>query len=310
MLGDRHGGQDSITIFLLPHRPGGHAILAGRGHLRLADEHIVAVRRGLTKGNFDCLGGLAAGHAADIDRQLTGGAIFDGDAVEGVHGDTGRLKDRARVLARTDRDFAGGAVGAHEDVTGAGDQRSELVARRRAVGGKSHRGTQGRGVGKDAVGRGGRGPQGAGLAIHRHGVRARATHDDGVALVHGLGEAGLDQVAAADAHVRDLKRVTDGVAPRGNRAGHAVDFDHDSRMRGRDAVGRQAEDSRRGESSDAENNTRRGRESAHVSADDMQGAGSGGAQRVTQVVAHNTPGYSILVLLVSLARGPRRTLEQ
>lgn len=68
MLGDRHGGQDSITIFLLPYRPGGHTILAGRGHLRLADEHIVTVRRGLTKGNFDCLGGLAAGHAADIDR--------------------------------------------------------------------------------------------------------------------------------------------------------------------------------------------------------------------------------------------------
>ncbi len=49
---------------------------------------------------------------------------------------------------------------------------------------------------------------------------------------------------------------------------------------------------------------RRGRESAHVSADDMQGAGSGGAQRVTQVMAWPIPrGYSILVLSAS-ARTP------
>ncbi len=41
-----------------------------------------------------------------------------------------------------------------------------------AVGGKGDRRTQGRGVGEDAVGRGGRGPQGAGLAVDRHGVRA------------------------------------------------------------------------------------------------------------------------------------------
>ncbi len=93
--------RTSIAIFLLPHRPGGHAVLAGRGHLRLADEHVGAGRRGLAKGNFDGLGGLAAGHAADVDRQLTGGAVLDGDAVEGVHGDAGSLKDRARVLAGT-----------------------------------------------------------------------------------------------------------------------------------------------------------------------------------------------------------------
>ena len=52
---------------------------------------------------------------------------------------------------------------------------------------------------------------------------------------------------------------------------------------------------------DAEDDARGRREGTHVGAQDVQGAGRGGAQRSAQVVAHDTPRYSIWVLLVSLA---------
>ena len=87
----------------------------------------------------------------------------------------------------------------------------------------------------------------------------------------------------------------------GDGTGHAVDFKHDGGMRGCHAHAGDSQDADGGQGRDAQNDARRGGKSTHVSAEDMQGTGSGGAQRVAQVVAHDTPGYSILVLLVSLA---------
>ena len=215
--------------------------------------------------------------------------------------DAGGLEDGARVLARPDRDFARGAIDVDDDVAGARHERGQLVARRGAVGGQGDRGTERRGVGEDGVGGGGGGPQGARLAVDGHRVGLRGAHDDGVALAHDVADARLNQVGAADAHARHGERVADGVAPRGDGARHAVHFEHDGRVRGGDADSGDAEDAGRGEGRHAQNDARRGRESTHVSAQDVQGAGRGGAQRSAQVVAHDTPGYSIWVLLVSLA---------
>ena len=289
MLGDRHGGQDLVAVLFLPHGPRRRTIDAGSGHLGLAHEQVGAGRRRLAEGDFNGFGGFAAGHATHVDREFASGAVGDGDAVQGVHGDSGGLEDGARVLAGTCGDFAGRAVHRDRDVAGARDDRGQLIAGRGAVRRERDSRAERRSVGEDTVRRGGRGPQCARLPVDVHCVGLRGAHDDRVAVAHGLTRAGLHEVVAANAHAGGLERIADSVAPRGDGTGHAVHLKHDGGVRGGDADAGDAEDTRRGQGRDSENDARGGCKGAQPATEDVQGAGGGRTQGGAQMMAHNSP---------------------
>ncbi len=101
---------------------------------------------------------------------------------------------------------------AHEDVTGAGDQRSEFVARRGAVGGKGL--MEPRGAASARRFRRPRWPWSTvQVSPSTVTVYARVLRDV-VSPSCGAGRAGPGRCRHST--FRDLKRVTDGVAPRGN----------------------------------------------------------------------------------------------
>ena len=289
MLGERHGGQNLIAILLLPHRPRGDAVDASRGHLRLAHEKIGTSRRRLTKGDFNGRRSLATGHATDVDGQLAVGAGRHGHAIQGVHGHARRFENGTRVLTGARGDLACGAVDRDRDVTRTRHERGQLVARRGAVRREGDSRAQRCRVGKDAVRGGGSGPQGASLAIDGHRVGLGGAHNDRVAVTHGLARAGLHEVVAADAHTGNLEGIADGVAPRCHGAGYSVDLEHDGGVRGGDADTGDAEDARRRQGSNTQNDARRGGKGAQTATEDVQGAGGGRTQGGAQMMAHNSP---------------------
>ena len=206
-----------------------------------------------------------------------------------MHGDAGGLEDRAGVLSGTCGDLARRAIHRDDDIAGARHERGELVSRRGTVCGEADGRAQWGGVREDRIGRRGRGPQGAGLAVDGDRVRLGGAHDDRVAVAHGLTGAGLHEVVAANAHARGMQRVPDGVTPGGHGARDAVDLEHDGCVRGGDTDPGDAEDTRRGEGGDAEDDARGRREGTHVGAQDVQGACGGRTQGGAQVVVHDSP---------------------
>ena len=203
------------------------------------------------------------------------------------------LEDRSRILAGPRSHLAAGAIHRHNDVASARNEGGQFIARGGAVRCERHGRPQGRRVGKDRVGRGGRRPQGARRTVDGHRVRLRGSHNDRVAVAYGLSLTGLHQVVAADTHARNLQRISHGVSPRGHRAGNAVHLKHDGGVGGGNADACDADHPGRGQGRDAENDAGGGCEGTQVGSENVQGAGGGGTQRGAQVVAHGTPvtGY-------------------
>ena len=195
----------------------------------------------------------------------------------------------ARVLTGARGDLAGRAVHRDCDVTSARHERGQLVTGRGAVRRKGDSRAQRSGVGEDAIRRGGGGPQGASLAVDLHRVGLGGAYDNRVTVTHGLSRAGLHEVVAADAHTGSLEGVTDGVTPRGHGTRHSVDLEHDRGVRGGDADTGDAEDTRRGQGCNTQNDARRWGKGAQTATEDVQGAGGGRTQGGVQMMAHNSP---------------------
>ena len=86
-----------------------------------------------------------------------------------------------------------------------------------------------------------------------------------------------------------MQRVADGVTPGGHGTRDAVNLEHDGCVRGGDTDACDAEDTRRGEGGDAQDDARGRREGTHVGAQDVQGACGGRTQGGAQVVVHDSP---------------------